>query len=117
MNTLRTVIRVTVFALLTIPVAGPCIRLASAQQQSPSPPSELRDTIELFSTDRAALLRRYGIPYSVARRARLRQFYTDWVQRLGRVSADGLGIEGRVDRVLFANELRYQLALLDREER
>src|SRR5574341_124649 len=88
-----------------------------AQQPSPGPASELRDTIDLFSTDRAALLRRYSVSYSPAQRARLRGFYTSWTQRLGRVNGDAFGIEGRVDRVLFANELRYQLALLDREER
>ena len=111
-------VRITVLALLTGPLAGLSVsRSAAAQQPRPSAPSELRDTIERFSTDRAALLRRYGVPFSPARRTRLRVFYTDWAQRQGRVNLDGLGTEGLVDRVLFGNELRYQLALLDREER
>ncbi|MBI2536882.1 MAG: hypothetical protein HYW06_07975, partial [Gemmatimonadetes bacterium] len=105
-------------ALATSAIVGLGIpKLAPAQQRSLGPASELGDTIEGFSTDRAALLRRYGVPYSPARRARLREFYTDWVQRLGRVNFEVLRTEGRVDHVLFANELRYQRALLDREER
>jgi len=92
-------------------------KLAAAQQRGLGPASELRDTIDLFATDRAALLRRYGVRYSPAQRTRLRAFYTGWLQRLERVRFAALGTEGRVDRVLFANELRYQLALLDREER
>jgi hypothetical protein len=90
---------------------------AAAQQAVPGPASELRDTIELFSADRASLQRRYSVAYSPARRTRLREFYTAWMQRLDRINADAYGTEGRVDGVLLGNELRYQLALLDREER
>ena len=100
-----------------VPGAVPAPDLTRAQQAPSSPPSELRDSIERFSGDRAALLRRYSVGFSPAQRRRLREFYTDWSRRLDRVPATAFGIEGRVDQVLLANEVRYQLALLDREER
>jgi hypothetical protein len=114
--TLKVAIRIAALPLVAGIVGLSIPRLALAQQWSPGSPSELRDTIDLFSTDRAVLLRRYGVPFSPARRARLREFYTDWAQRAGRIGMERLGAEGRVDRVLFANELRYQVSLLDREE-
>ena len=114
--TLKVAIRIAALPLVAGIMGLGIHRLALAQQWSPGSPSELRDTIDLFSTDRAVLLRRYGVPFSPARRARLREFYTDWAQRAGRIGMERLGAEGRVDRVLFANELRYQVSLLDREE-
>ena len=77
--------------------------------------SELRDTVELFSSDRAALLRRWSVEYSPARRERLRAFYTDWRARLGRVNFDRLSQEGRIDYVLLDSRLRAELARLTRE--
>jgi uncharacterized protein (DUF885 family) len=77
--------------------------------------SELRDTVELFSSDRAALLRRWSVEYSPARRERLRAFYTDWRVRLGRVNFDRLSQEGRIDYVLLDSRLRAELARLTRE--
>ncbi|HSG81871.1 MAG TPA: DUF885 family protein, partial [Gemmatimonadota bacterium] len=75
------------------------------------------DTVQLYALDRAALLRRYDVEYSAARRARLRAFYDDWSARLERIDFDALSQEGRVDYVLLGNELRYERSLLDREER
>ena len=86
---------------------------ATAVQQ----PSELRDTVERFSTDRAALLRRYTVEYSPARAQRLNQFYTEWRQRLGRVDFERLGVEGRVDWLLLNGRLGNELDQIRREER
>ncbi|GBD31209.1 MAG: X-Pro dipeptidyl-peptidase [Gemmatimonadales bacterium] len=80
-------------------------------------PSELRDTVTLYTQDRAALLRRYEVEYSPARRERMRRFYRDWQNRLNRMDFDRLSQEGKVDYILLANEVRYQLELLSREER
>ncbi|MBX7117478.1 MAG: DUF885 domain-containing protein [Gemmatimonadaceae bacterium] len=79
--------------------------------------SELRDTVALFSTDRAALGRRWTVEYSAARRARFARFYQDWQGRLRRIDFDRLGQEGRIDYVLLENRLRSELAQLRREER
>ena len=82
-----------------------------------APHSELRDTVELYAADRAALLRRYDVEYSPAQRERLRRFHTEWRDRLRKVAFDRLGLEGKVDYVLLDGEHVYQLAVLDREDR
>ncbi len=79
--------------------------------------SELRDSVSLFSTDRSALLRRWSVDFSPARRDRFRAFYTDWRARLARVDFNALSQEGRIDYVLLDNRLRTELAKLDREQR
>lgn len=83
----------------------------------PAVQSELRDTVELFSSDRAGLLRRYALEYSPARRERMRRFYTDWQARLRAIPFERLGAEGRVDHVLLDLRLRRELDLLALEER
>ena len=94
----------------------------AAQAQRPANPnlttvSELRDTVARFSEDRAALLRRYTVDYSPARRDRMRAFYGEWQQRLTALNFDRLGMEGQVDYILLANRLRRELDLLQQEER
>jgi hypothetical protein len=86
-----------------------------AQSATPIATSELRDTVDRYTTDQAALLRRYDVPYSPARHDRLRIFYEEWRSRLAAVDFDALGTEGRVDYVLLDHELAYQLALLARD--
>jgi uncharacterized protein (DUF885 family) len=81
------------------------------------PSSELRDLVERYLADRAALLRRYPLRLSEARRERLRGFYRAWQAALGRLDFDRLSQQGRVDFVLLANQLAYELRLLDREAR
>jgi hypothetical protein len=127
---LRTATRVS--SVLT---AGLLISLAaddaSARQQRPPvretealPPlpaltgattSPLRDAVERYGTDRATLLRRYDMPWSAARRDRLRGFYNGWTGRLNTLPWQQLDSESRVDHVLLRNEIAYQLRLLDRE--
>lgn len=77
--------------------------------------SRFRDAVDRYGTDRAALNRRYDLPFSAARRDRLRTFYTDWTTLLRSVPFDSLDHEARLDHILLRNELEYQLALLDRE--
>ncbi|MCG8467907.1 MAG: DUF885 domain-containing protein [Gemmatimonadetes bacterium] len=102
--------------LLTALVAASPIR-AQESATSPAATSELRDFVERYASDRAALLRRWDVPYSAERRDRFRAFYRDWGERLDRIEFAGLGAEGRIDHVLMRNELRYRIELLDREER
>jgi len=90
---------------------------ATAQGRATSAPSELRDTVEQYSGDRAALLRRYDVEFSPARRDRLRRYTTDWHERLRRIPFDALGQEGKVDYLLLAAEIEYQMAVLAREDR
>jgi uncharacterized protein (DUF885 family) len=92
-------------------------RPAAGQARTPSAPSELRDTVELYSTDRAALLRRYDVEFSPARRERLRRYTAEWRDRIRKIPFDALGQEGQVDYLLLAAELEYQMAVLAREDR
>ena len=91
--------------------SGPTVRPSDAVA------SELRDSVELYASDRSALLRRWTVDYSPARRERMRTFYTDWQQRLRRLSFDGLGQEGRIDYLLLDGRIRHELDLLAQEDR
>jgi uncharacterized protein (DUF885 family) len=116
-----TALRAALVAALTgaatggAPIAG--AQDAGAGRAATTATSELRDTVELYSADRAALLRRWTVEYSPARRERLRTFYTGWRDRLQRVAFDRLSQEGRIDYVLLDHRLRAELARLDREAR
>ncbi len=78
--------------------------------------NELATVVERFSTDRAALARRWDVAYSPNRQARFREFYQEWSANLDRLDFDELTVEGKIDFVLMQNELRYRLETLDREE-
>jgi uncharacterized protein (DUF885 family) len=79
--------------------------------------SELREVVERYSADRAALRRRYGVEYSPARRAQLREFNTAWQARVQAMDFDKLSSDARIDYVLLMNRLRQELVLLQREEK
>lgn len=93
--------------------AGPLA--PSSSLEAPLPDSPLRSLVERYSLDREALFRRYAVPFSPARRDRLDRFYAQWQDRLEALDYQGLGLEGRIDYLLLAKELRYQRGLLDRE--
>ena len=59
--------------------------------------SELRDLVLRYTTDRRALLRRWDVEYSRARRDRMRAFYEAWTVRLRELDVESLGVEGRID--------------------
>ena len=90
---------------------------ATTEWESPvmASASELRDLVARYSADRSALLRRWNVDYSPARRERMREFYESWQTRLDRVGKAALGVEGSIDYVLLQNDLRYRLRRLDRE--
>jgi uncharacterized protein (DUF885 family) len=79
--------------------------------------SALAPIVERFSEDRAALNRRYDTPLSAERRARLRAFLTTWQARLAELDFNAFDREARIDYILLEHRLRYDLSLLDREER
>jgi len=91
-----------------VPSVRPLLQLRS---------SDMREVVDRYSTDRAALLRRYDAPYSPARRDQLRGFYNGWRAALGEVDFKALAQTGRVDYVLLDTQLRYELRLLEREQR
>lgn len=79
--------------------------------------SELRDLVDRYGEDRSALNRFYTVPGSAARRERLRAFNRAWLAALPKAGFATLSHEGQLDYVLLRNEIEYELALLDREER
>ncbi len=81
------------------------------------PRSEFAPVLERWSADRAALGRRYSVEYSPERRDRFRSFQRAWQGELQRLPFEQLSRPARVDWLLLDNKLRYELALLDREER
>jgi uncharacterized protein (DUF885 family) len=78
--------------------------------------SELVGVVLRYSNDRTALGRRWDVEYSATRRERFRKFYQDWADGLEAIDFDALSLEGKIDFVLMANELRYEIESLDREE-
>ena len=56
--------------------------LHAQARRNAAAPSELRDSVALFSNDRNALLRRFTVEYSTSQIERMRGFYTDWQARL-----------------------------------
>ncbi|MGQ0641221.1 MAG: DUF885 family protein [Gemmatimonadaceae bacterium] len=78
--------------------------------------SELRSVVARYTSDRAALLRRYDVDFGSERRARLREFERGWQTRLNEIDYNRLGPEGRIDHVLLSKRLTHELRLLDRED-
>src|SRR5215813_10032967 len=77
--------------------------------------SEMRPTIERYTADRGSLNRSSPIDYSPANNAQMKQFYSERLSRLSAVNFDAMGQDGRVDYLLFKNQLSYQLRQLDIE--
>jgi len=107
-------------------VAAALVALPLPAQESSAPDlnalltvdtSELAGIVGRYSADRAALMRRWEVVYSSARRERTRAFYEHWLQRLGEIEFEQLSLEGRVDYALLTSRIRYELELLAREER
>lgn len=111
------VMRMAALGALLLDPVGVGAQARGTRLAVPGGVSELRDTVELFSSDRGALLRRWHVEYSPTRRDRLRTYYTEWRARLRRVDFDRLSQEGRIDYVLLDHRLRAELARLDREQR
>ncbi|HTQ85110.1 MAG TPA: DUF885 family protein [Candidatus Solibacter sp.] len=76
-------------------------------------PSELQPALERFESDYYSITRRYALNVSPSRDARLRQFYTEWLDSLASWDYEKLGLEGKVDYTLFRNDLQYELHQLD----
>lgn len=79
--------------------------------------SELRPYIERFTADHTSLTRFYNIEASATRRARLKEFSSEWVRRIERLDFDRLSQDGRIDYILFRNQLAYQLRKADLDAR
>ncbi|HEX8088057.1 MAG TPA: DUF885 family protein [Blastocatellia bacterium] len=78
-----------------------------------SPQSEMRGLIERYIADRGSLARFYTAETSPARYARMKQFYGEWLSILGEVNFDAMGLDGKIDYLLFKNYLDHEVRQLD----
>jgi uncharacterized protein (DUF885 family) len=79
--------------------------------------SDLRGAVNRYVLDKAALERRYEIPFSPERNARLKAFYDGWRKRVAEADFNGLNPEGKIDFVMLRNRIDYDIemqALADR---
>src|SRR5688500_12751035 len=71
--------------------------------------SDFREVVDRYSTDRAAMMRRFDAAYSPVRREQLRGFYTGWRSALQTTDFNTLSQPARVDYVLLDTQLQYEL--------
>ncbi len=79
--------------------------------------SDLRPLLERFAADQGALERRYDAAASPVRIERFRTFYRERFDELESLDFGALDIHGKVDWLLFRNELRRRLRVLERQQR
>jgi uncharacterized protein (DUF885 family) len=79
--------------------------------------SEMRSVIERYTADRGSLARFFTVEASPARRARMKQFYTEWLASLAKLNFDAMSQDGKIDYVLFKNHLDHELRQLDIQEK
>ncbi len=92
-------------------LAACCAAVLFAQDVDTSR-SEMRASIERYTADRTSLNRSSPIDYSPAHNARMKQFYSEWLSTIGKMNFDAMGQDGRIDYLLFKNQLDYQLRQL-----
>ncbi|MDP1578738.1 MAG: DUF885 family protein [Candidatus Didemnitutus sp.] len=87
----------------------PDLAMLSVPQSSP-----LREMVERYVTDLAALRRFYSVPSSSLQIARFKALNDAWLAQLDGVNYDALDAAGRIDWHLLRTQLRYDNGLLDR---
>ncbi|MEJ1972309.1 MAG: DUF885 family protein [Lacunisphaera sp.] len=78
--------------------------------------SELRELVERFKSDRRRCCRSTRCRTRTCSCGRLKEFYQAWQAKLEAVPYEPLGVEGRIDWHLLRLHLRYELALVARDE-
>ena len=96
-------------------VETPAATSRIAQSLTQSTHSELRAAIERYVEDHGNVRRFYRTPMSPTGRRRREVFYEAWQARLASVDFDSLSQDGRIDFLLFRNELAYRVSQLKRE--
>ncbi len=82
-----------------------------------APASEMHGVIERYIVDRGSLARFFGVEASTSRRARMKQFYNDWLATISKLNFDSMSQDGRIDYILFKNHLDHELRQLDIQEK
>ncbi len=79
--------------------------------------SDLRIAVDRYVLDKAAIERRYEVPYSPVRQARLKTFYEGWRRALEAADFNALNPEGRIDFVMLRQRIAYDVAMLELADR
>ncbi len=99
----------------SIPAGPPAGARTSPQDLDLVAPSEMRDFIDRYSTNRAGLQRFYSIGSSPVRLDRLDRFYREWRERLEEVDFTPLDLYGRIDWLLMRTHLDRELVRIEHE--
>lgn len=76
--------------------------------------SPVRPLVERYVEDRGSLFRFFSAPYSPRRADRFRRFYGEWKQTLAGLDFERMPQDGKVDLLVFDNELDSQARELER---
>ena len=101
--------------LCALSCGGPRTQGSVALLAPQRPSGEMPALIEQYQADRNALERAYNVPFATRRRDRMARFYDGWEKTLAAVDFAALPQEGRVDYLLFKNQLRSDRDALDRK--
>jgi hypothetical protein len=81
------------------------------------PQSELRGVVERYVADREGVRVMHPVPGSPLQLRRLREFHAAWLEKLEAMDYERLGVEGRIDWHLLKSEVKFQLGLLERQQK
>jgi len=79
------------------------------------PQGVMSGIINRYTVDQGNLRRFYTAGPSPARRARFKQFYTEWLKEIEQLDFNSMSLDDSVDYVLFKNYLDHELRELDVE--
>lgn len=88
-----------------------------AKPQSPEPLQDLRDLTIAYQADLGDLQRRYDVPLSGERHARLQHYLETRQQELAELEAGDLGRDARIDCWLLQNDVARRLRRLQQSQR
>jgi len=105
--------------MLLLGIQWGTLNLATAQELNDIDPSysEMRFMLEQYAMDRAALNRFYSIPVSSMRLERMKQFLKNQQKELERIDFEAMDQDGRIDYILFKNQLEYELRQITNQEK
>ncbi|SDH43598.1 DUF885 family protein [Chitinophaga filiformis] len=92
-------------------VTGWCMNAGIAVAQE----KDISVLLSHYEADKGSLMRFYQIDNSPERTERLKTFNTDYLQQLNAFDFDKLGVEERVDYVLFRMKLQEEVRALDEQ--
>ncbi|MEZ5439627.1 MAG: DUF885 family protein [Lysobacteraceae bacterium] len=105
----------TTFGTVPTPLRPPLPNIVPDVAKIPADSQRIRPLLERYQADLGSLDHFYDVPYGTIRDAVYREFYRGWQQQLSGIDANTLGLEDRIDLLLFRRELAHQLDQMDFE--